>query len=1005
MATYTDLHNKIKETITVDYKDRVTTQEVKFKNGKNEYWGTLKGGIVAEDIDVKKGTLEGVTIKNSIVEGSFDLPGGVNLAKVGTDIALLSDDLIETKEWLKSVDDDLGNEKVVRASMDTALSIAIDNAITATNAVDKLLKEQFEAADKQIRDDFTLSCNDLTDKILSVRSDLGYETFIRSKQDEQLSNLISNVEKESIIRDTDLSNSLHEHAEQAKKELAETKSTLLSAIEKDRHYVINFENTYAYPFNSKDFAVNIYDTKIVDGNVVYTDVMGKQHNIGSIIKEKNGSITFKSFAEYTTKDLTEALPTNTTLNFEELPSTKLLEGSNYRFHIDADNPQDISTIRIWLEPLRTQYRQLLCEGEPIGKVLSANPDDVTLPLESGVLYVDASTDELDVFNKFKNVEFNDTDLSVLTKVDENPTERITYLGNNEFKFEKNIRKYDYISLFDDTLENSKKHFGKIYKNRGISGVIYNEDGEVEQINVTLNNNVYSLDAKNNFTANVVETDDYIDQLSASVNGTEAKISYTKISEKYSYDFSGFNEDGDVIASGKVIPVQYNKTLAESRNFETVSVDLTNVMRIEAFRKNYLLHRINKDEEKWSTSVTDDNGKNTLDIVFNVVNVLIKVTSKTTGEILRLIFNVKNDEPVVANPEEAYINIGIDNSVDLTDFSNSVEDGKEYAVYIEPHTTNSNEKPIENINVDTSSSGTLKIKIPTRKIEEISHEFMVVIKPTCYSNKELVELEFVDELGQHVKIINNRHEKLLVPTNKWSTIQLNEINYGVFFVKDMDEGEHGFEYNKLRNDVDIITGDVNNHKLSADQKFTEIDANIEYLSDEISTKWEATCLSADNICIELSNEIDRAVAYEKYLSDEINLSANNLCIALSNEIDRAVLKENNLCLEVSNLSNQVSNISSYLSDEITSNDADIKYLSDEISGNMLCTELSVSNLDGRINELSTHHADHYDKTFVETTSENGPDKTFDSLKIIDCDNTKDKYKLIFKDGTLVLEKLS
>ena len=149
---------------------------------------------------------------------------------------------------------------------------------------------------------------------------------------------------------------------------------------------------------------------------------------------------------------------------------------------------------------------------------------------------------------------------------------------------------------------------------------------------------------------------------------------------------------------------------------------------------------------------------------------------------------------------------------------------------------------------------------------------------------------------------------MIPTNKWSTIQLNEINYGVFFVKDMDEGEHGFEYNKLRNDVDIISVDVNNHKLSADQKFAEIDANIEYLSYEIS-------------------------------------------------------------------------------------------------GNMLCTELSVSNLNGRINELSTHHADHYNKTFVETESLSGPDKTFDSLKITDCDDTNNKYKLIFKDGTLVLEKLS
>jgi hypothetical protein len=759
---------------------------------------------------------------------------------------------------------------------DTALSIAIDNAITATNAADELLKEQFEAADKQIRDDFTLSCNDLTDKILSVRSDLGYETFIRSKQDEQLSNLISNVEKESIIRDTDLNNSLYEHIEQAKKELTETKSTLLSAIEKDRHYVINFENTHAYPFNSKDFAVNVYNTKVVDGVVVYTDVMEKQHNIGSIIKEKNGSITFKSFAEYTTKDLIEALPINTTLNFEGLPNTKLLEGSNYRFHIDADNQEDLSTIRIWLEPLRTQYRQLLCEGEPVGKVLSANPDDVTLPLESGVLYFDASNDELDVFNRFKNIEFNNTNLSVLTKVDENPTERITYLGDSKFKFEKNIRKYDYISLFDDTLENSKKHFGKIYKNRGISGVIYNEEGEVEQINVTLDNNVYCLDAKNNFIVNVVETDDYIDQLSASVNGTKAKISYTKISEKYSYDFSGFNESGDVITSGKVIPIQYNKTLNESRNFEVVSVDLTNVMRIEAFRKNYLLHRINKDEEKWSTSVTDDNGKNTLDIIFNVVNVLIKVTSKTTGEILRLVFNVKNNEPVVANSEEAYINIGTDNSVDLTNFNNSAEEAKEYEVHIEKHTTNSNENYINNINVDTSTSGILKIKIPTRKVEEISHEFMVVIKPTCYTDKKLVELKFVNDFGYPVKILNNRHEKLLVPTNKWSTIQLNEINYGIFFVKDMDEGEHEFEYNKLREDVNIISVDVNNHKLSADQKFAEIDANIEYLSDEISTKWESTCLSVNNLCVALSNEIEVTNTEIKYLSDEI--SSNDRDIA-------------------------------------------------------------------------------------------------------------------------------
>ena len=37
MSTYTDLHNKLKETINVDYRTRNTNQEVHLKNERNEY--------------------------------------------------------------------------------------------------------------------------------------------------------------------------------------------------------------------------------------------------------------------------------------------------------------------------------------------------------------------------------------------------------------------------------------------------------------------------------------------------------------------------------------------------------------------------------------------------------------------------------------------------------------------------------------------------------------------------------------------------------------------------------------------------------------------------------------------------------------------------------------------------------------------------------------------------------------------------------------------------------
>ena len=45
MSTYTDIRNKIKENITVDYKNRATPQEVHLLNPDNIYWGTFKGSI------------------------------------------------------------------------------------------------------------------------------------------------------------------------------------------------------------------------------------------------------------------------------------------------------------------------------------------------------------------------------------------------------------------------------------------------------------------------------------------------------------------------------------------------------------------------------------------------------------------------------------------------------------------------------------------------------------------------------------------------------------------------------------------------------------------------------------------------------------------------------------------------------------------------------------------------------------------------------------------------
>ena len=91
MSTYTDLHNKIKETIVVGYRpeDRVTTQKVKFYNKENEYWGTFKGTMEVEDTLINGGTLSNVTIDGGTLV-NVRWPGGIDFDKYGQMIADLS---------------------------------------------------------------------------------------------------------------------------------------------------------------------------------------------------------------------------------------------------------------------------------------------------------------------------------------------------------------------------------------------------------------------------------------------------------------------------------------------------------------------------------------------------------------------------------------------------------------------------------------------------------------------------------------------------------------------------------------------------------------------------------------------------------------------------------------------------------------------------------------------------------------------------------------------------
>ena len=107
--------------------------------------------------------------------------------------------------------------------------------------------------------------------------------------------------------------------------------------------------------------------------------------------------------------------------------------------------------------------------------------------------------------------------------------------------------------------------------------------------------------------------------------------------------------------------------------------------------------------------------------------------------------------------------------------------------------------------------------------------------------------------------------------------------------------------------------------------------------------------------DLSGKEASEAVNKSYFENVVSDISNYLSDEISNEIDRAVayekylsdeisLSANNLCIALSNENDRAVAYEKYLSDEIKLNDADIKYLSDEISlsANNLCIALSNEN---------------------------------------------------------------
>ena len=426
----------------------------------------------------------------------------------------------------------------------------------------------------------------------------------------------------------------------------------------------------------------------------------------------------------------------------------------------------------------------------IGKVSDAKPEGTCADISSMMLFIDTSDSALQTFNKFRYIHFDKTD-DKSTKLE---TERITYNGSNEFTLQKNIDSAKYIQL-TDICADMHEQFARIYDEKsGVSGIISNDTG-VTDINVFVNLPLCAigyLNVGNGFKTVLQSTFTQDTVLSAKLygdiaSGVSADFDIVYKSEQYKYAYVRANDVGEIVEMGYVTPGVFNKVLTDSPSYDVVSVDASNITYIGSFAKVWELTKA--ADGFWTAEAVD--GDKSINIKYNEINLFVKITDGSTGEITRRKYDVKVNEPVLANPDTCHTLRFCSGIVDLQQTRIDAELPEETYYAVIDAATSTDEYNEYVLDIDTSNNDTVKIQFPDKSTTDISREFFITVKLDSKTKKN-VKAEFVYKDGTPVSIFNNKHKELYIvassdPTD-WVTYMVNEVRPNKFLITDLNDYE-------------------------------------------------------------------------------------------------------------------------------------------------------------------------------------------------------------------------
>ena len=970
MSTYTDLHNKLKETINVDYRSRNTNQEVHLKNEKNEYWGSFTCKMDVEIATISKAQLSDITLNGDIsVNGRF-IGGGlsVDVNKIMDTISDLSTqlyqdneethdygDIIQHNKHLSELDDkavaldkkidDLklsstGDLSAVSADIISQVSAVSVDIISQVSTVSTSLSSQDDKLSGAIIDEM----NDRKDNDTLIRLALDGESNTRKLADQEISGLVMSVDAQSKLRDLQLETTLEEHAKGNAQQFKDLETEMLSTVARDKHYAIldSEEMFKSYPYELQDFAVNVLNTTVKDG-IVITDA---SIPVASVVRG----------------EMTEAGESTYVVTFyDSLEDANLLQavwpGSQFILVDGVARPTHKNDYTISYSTTTNEIR-LIANSKPylelhhaldnhlIGKIKNFLSSSEDATIISGSLYVDAGRDSaLSVFNKFTDRIFNDTTSSLIT----DETEEIQFNRNEkQFIFRKGVYDKHYCSIKDASEQGIV--FGRIYE-----GDVIDESSQLKSIKVAIDGQEVLLSAPTFCTDYKTELSDY-----ALCCNVESHIFEKR--EKHAHYQYGYWDNGESPERrGHVVLTAENRYLMPL-DFQEISVTIENTELTSLAGRTFTLNQVDPESFSlnplWKTTIHEIEHDLDLELLFN--GYVVQLLGTIEGQQCNFKWKVEINDVSIANADAYSKLVNKSSYVDWDSYPEVVPGC--IASYEVNYQIPSRREDFDNVICQVSSDGLSSVDfiVPTKPAgSDISREFILAVNVASLNPTVGLNVNG-SSIYDPVKVQFNGNDKIEISSNTTMLLQFNEISGHSFIVTDL---ENNFEHDKINDiyrDLDIKSQQIFALSTDLNKLSGEYSSDIKFLSDEISS-----------------------------LSDQLS--------SISSYILEDIIEP---------LSNAVALSADELQSQITSNDGDIANLQKQVTS----AQISVDNLSTLVSELSSSLSieisafnEHYGRTFEKDVpiEIRGNTISADLLKLTDENKNGKQYALHLSAGTLVL----